>query len=179
MLEREKTHQKEKSYKKATVRTLMILALSFSTSASENSTLPTFSTDNPACSVGIWKYVHDPERLIPVGPDACVERVTGTIVYKHDSEDGDIWMLVKPDPEYENLLNPENTNDGNLVVEAICQNPSADEDYCQGFTNKLDIPPVGSHVLMTGWHVEDSDNNNWSEIHPLEKIITFPPKKGI
>ncbi len=179
MPERKRKYQAERYFKKTILRTFAIITLSFATSASENTTLPTLATDNPACSASIWKYVHDPERLIPVGPDACVEGVGGTIVYKHESEDGDTWMLVKPDPGYESLLNPKNTNDGNLVVEAICQNPSADEAYCQGFTNKLAIPPVGSHVLMTGWLVEDLNNNNWREIHPLERIIALPQKQGV
>lgn len=178
MLEREERQQTERNLKKGISRILVILALVLPTSASGNNTLPPFATDNPACSTDILKYVHDIERLIPHEPDACVEGVTGTIVYEHQSEDGDTWMLVKPDPAYENLLNPENINEGNLVVEAICQSPTP-EDSCQGYPDKLDIPPVESHVSMTGWLVKDSNNGEWIEIHPLVDIITLLPKKRI
>jgi len=31
----------------------------------------------------------------------------------------------------------------------------------------IDIPPVGSHVQVTGSYVKDKEHGEWTEIHPI------------
>jgi hypothetical protein len=62
---------------------------------------------------------------------------------------------------------------GDLVLEPICQNLVTQTDAieaCQNFQQSLNIPPVGTHVTVTGSFVHDLDHGGWSEIHPVTSI---------
>ncbi len=38
----------------------------------------------------------------------------------------------------------------------------------------LVIPPVGSHVAITGTFVQDTNHQRWKEIHPVSRIVVIP-----
>jgi Bacterial SH3 domain len=146
---------------------------------------PTTSTD---CDASISVHVYHPSRLI-VRQD-CIS-VTGTIVdatapqtkkqldgTRHEA-DGDTHGWLKVDTGFENLLNAGNMNneDGNLVFEIICRFPVTQKDAksaCQGYTDRITLPPVGSHVRITGRYVQDTFHGQWNEIHPVTTVTTIP-----
>jgi len=83
------------------------------------------------------------------------------------------------DSGFENLLNSGNTNDedGNLVFEIICRFPITQIDAkaaCQGYTDQVMLPPVGSHVRIVGRFVQDTFHGQWNEIHPVTSITVIP-----
>jgi hypothetical protein len=41
---------------------------------------------------------------------------------------------------------------------------------CAGFTDHTTIPPVGSHVAITGSFVTEKNHGKWNEIHPVSII---------
>jgi hypothetical protein len=117
--------------------------------------------------------------------------VTGTIVdatatqSKHQvdgtrhEKDGDTHGWLKVDSGFENLLNSGNVNDedGNLVFEIICKFPVTQPDAkasCQGYTDPVSLPPVGSHVRIVGRYVQDTFHGQWNEIHPVTSIAVIP-----
>jgi hypothetical protein len=149
-----------------------VLALACGGSGSSTSASPSLPAP-PQCDPSLWNYVYDPTRLTVMS--AC-QTVTGTIVNQHASDDGDVDMEFALDPPYANLLNAGNVSklSGNLNIEAICQGPvhpdiPAAAPACRAFPKLLTLPPVGTHVQVTGTYVLDT-NHGWMEIHPISLI---------
>jgi uncharacterized protein YgiM (DUF1202 family) len=142
---------------------------------------PTVATGT--CDDSLWNHVYNPQRLIV--KEKCVT-VTGTIVdatagkksdgVRHEA-DGDTHGWLKVDPEFETLLNVGNQSaeGGNLVFEIVCEFRVTQADArgipgCKGYKSHLTIPPVGSHVRITGTYVQDTNHARWMEIHPVSSI---------
>jgi hypothetical protein len=140
------------------------------------------------CDSSISAHVYHPKRLIL--KQECIA-VTGTIVdatatqSKHQTDgtrhehDGDTHGWLKVDSGFENLLNSGNMNDenGNLVFEIICRFPITQTDAkaaCQGYTDRISLLPVGSHVRIVGRYVQDTFHGQWNEIHPVTSIKVIP-----
>jgi uncharacterized protein YraI len=151
------------------------------------STTPS-ATASTQCDLSISAHVYHPNRLIV--KQECIE-ITGTIVdatatqSKHQTDgtrhekDGDTHGWLKVDAGFENLLNSGNVNDedGNLVFEIICRFPVTQMDAkaaCQGYTDQVALPPVGSHVRIVGRYVQDTFHGQWNEIHPVTSITVTP-----
>jgi hypothetical protein len=137
------------------------------------------------CDATLWSHVYHPTRLIV--KTACVT-VTGTIVdatsgaqrdgVRHEA-DGDTHGWLRLDPPFQSMLNAGNKSaeGGNLVFEIICRYPVTQKDAqsaCSGYTDRTQLPAVGSHVSVTGSYVEDSFHAQWNEIHPVSAITTIP-----
>jgi hypothetical protein len=136
------------------------------------------------CGDGRWQHVCHPTRLI-VRLDCLT--VTGTIVdatatqsyhqpdgVRHEG-DGDTHGWLQLDPPFATLLNAGNTSDegGNLVFEIVCHYSVTQADAkpsCAGFTDHTTIPPVGTHVAITGTFVTEKNHAKWNEIHPVSSI---------
>lgn len=144
-------------------------------------TPPTQPPPSGQCDDALWSHVYHSYRLIV--HQKCVS-VTGTIVdatnggqrdgVRHEA-DGDTHGWLKVDPPYQNLLNAGNNNNegGNLVFEIICKYPVTQTDAkaaCSNYQNKVNIPPVGSHVRIVGVYVQDTFHAQWMEIHPVTSI---------
>jgi hypothetical protein len=161
-----------------------------SISTAETPATPTAPSTPPSteCDPSISTHVYHPNRLI-VKQD-CIA-VTGTIVdataaqSKHQADgtrhekDGDTHGWLKVDSGFENLLNSGNMDDedGNLVFEIICRFPVTQTDAkaaCQGYTDRISLPPVGSHVRIVGRFVQDTFHGQWNEIHPVISITVAP-----
>jgi hypothetical protein len=114
--------------------------------------------------------------------------VTGTIVdatagkksdgVRHEA-DGDTHGWLQVDSGFENLLNAGNESDegGNLVFEIVCRFPVTQADAkaaCEGYTDTVTLPPVGSHVRIVGTYVQDTFHAKWMEIHPVTRITVVP-----
>lgn len=150
------------------------------------------SSGNPppsdGCDPSISSHVYHPNRLIV--KQECIS-VTGTIVdatanqtkkepdgVRHE-KDGDTHGWLKVDSEFENLLNDGNKTEegGNLVFEIICKFPVTQPDArsaCQGYSDEVTLPPVGSHVRIVGRYVQDTFHQKWMEIHPVTSIAVIP-----
>jgi hypothetical protein len=140
---------------------------------------------SPTCDETLWKHVYNPSRLVV--QEKCVT-VTGTIVdatagekihqkdgVRHEP-DGDTHGWLKLDPGQEKFVNDVNKRDeqGNLIFEIVCMYPRKQVDAraaCLGFKNAVKLPPVGSHVVITGTWVSDQDHGGWLEIHPVTSIV--------
>jgi len=132
------------------------------------------------CDDTLWSHVYHSNRLIV--QQKCIS-VTGTIVdatngrepdgVRHE-RDGDTHGWLKVDSQYQNLLNAgNNAEGGNLVFEIVCKYPVSQADAkaaCSGYQNKINIPPVGSHVRMVGVYVQDTFHAQWMEIHPVTSV---------
>jgi hypothetical protein len=144
-----------------------------SSSSTSSSSAPTSSDQ---CDQSLWDHVYNPSRLQVV--DYC-RIASGTIESVRTERDGDFHVRVKLDPQFSNLINSANVNGqfGNLVVEPICVNrvtqPSAILS-CQDFHQNIEVPPVGTHVEITGSYVLDKEHGSWAEIHPVTSITTIP-----
>ena len=147
-------------------------------------TPPTPVTQPPAsgqCDDTLWSHVYHSSRLIV--HQKCVS-VTGTMVdatngrepdgVRHEA-DGDTHGWLKVDPAFQNLLNAGNNSaeGGNLVFEIVCKYPVTQADAkaaCSNYQNKVNLPPVGSHVRIVGVYVQDTFHAQWMEIHPVTSI---------
>lgn len=137
------------------------------------------------CDSTLWNHVYHPTRLIV--KTACVA-VTGTIVdatsgnepdgVRHEA-DGDTHGWLRVDPQFSGMLNTGNQSaeGGNLVFEIICRYPVTQKDAqsaCQGYSDHVQLPPVGSHVSVVGTYVQDTFHAQWNEIHPVTGISIVP-----
>lgn len=125
------------------------------------------------CDQSLWEHVYHPNRLQIV--QQCIT-VSGIIEKSISEKDGDYHIRVKLDSQYSNLINSVNNDKqhGDLVVEPICQHKVTQADAisaCQDFNGHIDIPPVGTHVKITGSYVLDLQHGGWAEIHPVTSII--------
>ena len=138
-----------------------------------------------ACDATLWNHVYHFTRLIV--KNACVT-VTGTIVdatsgrkadgVRHEA-DGDTHGWLQLDPQYKDMLNAGNMSDegGNLVFEIVCRFPVTQKDAksaCKGYSDHVQLPPVGSHVSVVGSYVQDTFHAHWNEIHPVTSISVIP-----
>lgn len=137
------------------------------------------------CGDGLWRHVYHPYRLLVM--NECVT-VTGMIVdatnghtgdgVRHEA-DGDTHGWLRPDPQFTNLLNNGNmtAQNGNLVFEIVCHYHVTQADAkpaCGTFGDHTVIPPVGSHVRVSGAFVQDNNHARWNEIHPVSRIVVIP-----
>lgn len=126
----------------------------------------------PSCDPQLWDHVYRPGRLKVI--EECME-VKGVIRKIRVAKDGDYHIQLELDPSYSHLLNEKNIKkqDGNLVLEPICQKPVKQEsakEACAGFNKFMHIPPVGTRVKVAGSYVLDVPHG-WMEIHPVTSII--------
>ena len=142
-----------------------------------------------ACDPKLWNHVYHPDRLVVQAQ--CVT-ATGTIVdatadekthekdgVRHEA-DGDTHGWLKLDPGQSQFLNDGNKSaeGGNLVFEIVCKFPVTEKGNsradilkaCNGFENQVVLPPIGSHVAITGTWVLDNNHSKWFEIHPVTSI---------
>jgi hypothetical protein len=137
------------------------------------------------CGDGLWRHVYHPYRLLVM--NECVT-VSGTIVdasngrnpdgVKHEA-DGDTHGWLRLDRQFTNLLNNGNmiAQNGNLVFEIVCHYQVTQADAkpaCSTFGDHTVIPPIGSHVRMSGAFVQDNNHARWNEIHPVSRIVVIP-----
>ena len=138
------------------------------------SPLPTVST----CQLTDQdQFVYRPDRLQFVA--ACV-RITGTVVSSSGEADGDVHINVRLDPQFVSLLTAQNAEeDGNLIVEPVCQFPPLQAEAIHTCATDVDplagpLPKVGDHVFMEGRYVLDLQHGGWSELHPLYRWGVAP-----
>jgi len=132
----------------------------------------TQKSKTPQCDKSLWQHVFLPTRLHIVNP--CIT-TTGVIKSINAENDGDFHIGLLADNS--SLINQANIKfeNGDLVLEVICQNPVSRPEVgsaCNNFNHPpISIPPVGSHLAVTGSYVLDTRNNNWAEIHPVTSIV--------
>lgn len=134
------------------------------------------------CGDGLWQHVYHPQRLLV--KQECVT-VVGVIVdatngrepdaVRHEA-DGDTHAWLQLDAAYKDMLDAGNSSDegGNLVFEIVCHFTVKQADAkpaCAGFADHTVIPPVGTHVEITGTYVQDTNHARWNEIHPVSRIV--------
>ncbi len=117
------------------------------------------------------KHVYNSSRLTVLDP--C-KTVSGTVVSMIKEPDGDTHIRFKVDPQYADTINQANVDKqgGNLVVEIVCafEVTQADAiDACSGYENKIPVPAVNDHIVITGQLVLDT-SHGWNEIHPVYGI---------
>jgi len=128
------------------------------------------------CDDSLWNHVYNPSRLQIV--DKCIT-ITGIINSIRTERDGDLHIRLKPDPSHAHLVNQANQENqfGDLVLEPICIGKVTQAtaiSACQNFHQDIDIPPVGSHVQITGSYVLDKEHGEWAEIHPVTTMAKKP-----
>ena len=124
------------------------------------------------CDPILWEHVYRHQRLNII--ELCAQ-VTGTIENIRAEKDGDYHVRLALDSQYKDMINQANVEQqhGDIVLETICQNPVEQADAvesCQGFGDIINIPPVGTHVKVTGSYVLDLEHSSWAEIQPVSSI---------
>lgn len=138
--------------------------------------VPSSSNSNSSdCDTSLWKFVYHPYRLRVI--KKCFT-ARGTIEEIRKEKDGDDHIRLKLDAGQDSLLNERNIKkqDGDLVVEVICINKILQPDAiepCKNCPDKIQIPPIGSHVAVSGSYVID-EHHGWAEIHPATKMEIIP-----
>jgi len=147
--------------------------------SSSSSTSPSPSPSSLTCVGDPRAHVYSSDRLQLLAP--CIE-LTGTIDSETAQADGDYHVRLHLDPGQtcagQPCINARNVSAqaGDLILEPVCEKPITQADAvaaCEGYHNPLVLPPVGSHVLVMGPFVLDTDHG-WNEIHPLESITVVP-----
>jgi hypothetical protein len=85
--------------------------------------------------------------------DATTSGRKGDRVRHEPDDDTHGWLQL--DPQYKDMLNAGNMSDegGNLVFEIVCRFPVTQKDAksaCKGYSDHVQLPPVGSHVSVVG-----------------------------
>ena len=136
----------------------------------------------PACDQTLWTHVYHPQRLKII--QACIT-VTGILRdatrgrqkdgCRHEA-DGDGHCFLEVDPQFASLLLPGNKEAemGYLVFEPVCRYKVTQKDAlsaCVHYHQSLVVPPVGSHISLTGALITDLDHQPLhNEIHPVTRI---------
>lgn len=134
------------------------------------------AADEKYCGQSLWNHVYDPARLFLIQP--CVE-ISGVIERIDQMGDGDNHIYFKPDKKYPKLVNIFNQifAGSNIIGEVVCLKKDQIEreakEVCEGYTNKIEVPKLGSHVKMYGFYVLDK-GVGWMEIHPVSGIKIMP-----
>ena len=124
------------------------------------------------CDTTLWNHVYKPDRLILISD--CTQ-ATGVIADPRPDDDGDMHADLILDPGQASMVNKRNAkkHHGGLVIEIVCsvppKAPAAAIQGCAGYHATVPMPAAGTHVRVTGSHVNDS-HNGWLEIHPVSKI---------
>jgi hypothetical protein len=174
-------------YNKTMLITIIVYALTFliglflssallssSVAAAPSSANNSTKSTQGICDQSIWNHVYQPARLRVVDP--CIT-ITGTITKIGLNPDGDTHILLAPDPQFLHYINNVNVKqlNGNLMVEAVCfhhiKRSLIDANAaCQNYQSNIVIPPLHSHVQVTGSYVIDTETGGWAEIHPVSSI---------
>ena len=136
----------------------------------------------PACDQTLWTHVYHPNRLKII--QACIT-VTGYLRdatkgrqkdgCRHEA-DGDGHCFLELDPQFASLLLPGNKEAemGYLVFEPVCKYKVTQKDAlsaCVHYHQPLVVPPVGSHISLTGALITDLDHQPLhNEIHPVTRL---------
>jgi hypothetical protein len=155
---------------------LLVLSSAASSRAAEPSANNTSSISSTSgkCDQSLWNHVYQPTRLRVVDP--CIT-ITGTITKIGLDPDGDTHVLLTPDSQFMQYVNKVNVKqlNGNLMVEAVCFHQPKHKMIgavaaCQNYESNVVIPPLQSHVQITGSYVIDTETGGWAEIHPVTSI---------
>jgi hypothetical protein len=60
------------------------------------------------------------------------------------------------------------------TVVVPCMTQTDAKPACSTLHDHSAIPPIGSHVRMSGTFVQDNNHAKWNEIHPVWRIIVIP-----
>ena len=128
------------------------------------------SKSSIGCDPALWNYVYHTNRFKVY--EAC-KTVSGTIIGKHDNDDGDIHLQLRLTGN-SNLLNSKNLTEQNgcLVLEIICAKKVTQADAlvpCSGYYNNVIVPGIGDNISVSGSYVLDT-NHGWNEIHPVSSL---------
>jgi len=129
------------------------------------------------CNDTLDNHVYNAYRLKEINSDSICMSVSGYINSMAQEADGDVHVRLDVDKQYKGMLNSANINDeyGTLVCEPVCYYAVSQSDAkssCLDFTNKVKLPNVGQHVIITGKYVYDSDHG-WNELHPVTSIEPY------
>ena len=146
---------------------LLLVSLGVPTSAT-----PSTRGGATDCDATLWGHVYKPDRLVVLSQCTVA---SGVVTNPRPDDDGDMHADLMLDPGQASLINKRNMkkHHGGLVIEIVCsvqpKTPKSAIKACKGYQATVPMPAAGTHVRVTGTHVNDT-HNGWLEIHPVSKI---------
>jgi hypothetical protein len=121
------------------------------------------------CNQELEKYVSSETKTV----NECLE-VVGVVDSVIPLPNSSYQIRLKPDPEFSYLINQINVDyhGGDLVAEVICAFLSQDTEAarkCEGYENRIVIPPAGQRVKMRGRYGLDV-LRGWAVVSPVSAI---------
>jgi hypothetical protein len=126
------------------------------------------------CDITAWNHVYNLSKLQII---YTCKNISGVIESINSQINGNFYIRLKVDQEFSNLIPSANINGqfGDLIVEPVCEKAIMQANTmptCQDFNqNVTTIPPVGTHVKVTGAYVLDNEQGGLAKIHPVTSIV--------
>jgi len=133
-------------------------------------------TSGDSCDDLLWNHVIGKERKKVVA--RCIT-VSGIIIQVRPQRSLSYSVGLNPDPKFVNLITPANLKyrGGHLVLRVYRPNSVIQSETSSYFCSmcgkshqNIIIPPLGTHVSVTGSYVLDPGHGWWAEINPVTTI---------
>jgi len=121
----------------------------------------------------ILKGVDCPRRLKIIDKNDPIRKCVGVVVEKRRARDGDLIFDLLPNKEYQYLINKSNIRmrKGGLHCEIV-------PDDTNRFENVFNQMKLNNVAEVEGIWVEDTNHENWRELHPVKSLRLVSKKRG-
>ncbi len=153
--------EEETEYNENAVRVFSVLLSSTRNHQKARCRIP--NPDDPKGE--ILKGVYCPTRLKIMDRNNPFRKCVGILIGKHRAMDGDLTFDVLPNDEYRYLIN--NSNIKRKKGALHCEIVTDDRIKLEDIYKRIELNSV---VEVEGVWVEDTQEHNWTELHPVTTL---------